>query len=125
MLKPGKKANELGNYRPISLTSVIGKVERILCNRLKDMNESGNLFSPFQTGFRLRRSTEDQLLRLSQSIADGFQQNPMQRTLMMLIGFSKAYAGVWRDALLLIMAKEYECRWFAGFKNGCQTGLTG
>ena len=105
MPKPRKKVNEKGNYRLISLTSVIKKVmEKIVCNRLIHLSESGNLLSPFQAGFR-PRSTKDQLLRLLQSIADSFQQNPMQKTVMTLIDFSKAYDGVWRNSLLLKMAR--------------------
>ena len=84
--------------------SVVRKVmERLVCNSLRHLSENGNLLSPFQAGFRQKRSTEDQLLRLSQSIADGFQQNPMQKT---VIDFSKVYDSVWWDALLLKMAKK-------------------
>ena len=101
VLKAGKDAQCLDSYRPISLTSTMGKVmERLVTNRLRYFAECHNLLTPFQAGFRTGRSTEDQLLRLSQSISDGFQHVPMQRTVMALIDYSRAYDKVWRDALL-------------------------
>ena len=91
----------MDGYRPISLTSTMGKVmERLVTNRLRYFAECLNLLTPFQAGFRTGRSTEDQLLRLSQSISDEFQQVPMQRTVMALIDYFRAYDKVWRNALL-------------------------
>ena len=104
VIKAGKDTQCLDSYRPISLTSTIGKVmERLVTNRLRYFAECHSLFTPFQAGFRTGRSTEDQLLRLSQSISDGFQHVPMQRTVMALIDYSRAYNKVWRDALLFKM----------------------
>ncbi|MES9973890.1 MAG: reverse transcriptase family protein, partial [Candidatus Thiodiazotropha sp.] len=100
--KAGKDANKLDSYRPISLTSTVGKVmERLVTNRLRYITESEKLLSENQAGFRHGRSTEDQLIRLSQSISDGFQSTPMKRTVLALLDYSKAYDRVWRDALLL------------------------
>ena len=53
-----------------------------------------------QAGFRNGCCTEDQLLRLTQSIGDGFQHSPMKRTVLTLIDYSRAHDRVWRDALL-------------------------
>ena len=96
VFKAGKDAQCLDSYRPISLTSTMGKVmERLVTNRLRYFAECHNLLTLFQAGFRTDRSTEDQLLRLSQSISDGFQHVPMQRTVMALIDYSRAYDKVW------------------------------
>ena len=71
--KKGKDPQRVDSYRPISLTSVVGKLlERVICNRLKHYLETGDKLNENQAGFRPRRSTEDQLLKLSQSISDGF-----------------------------------------------------
>ena len=78
-------------------------MERLVTNRLRYFAECHNLLTPFQAGFRNGRSTEDQLLRHSQSISDGFQHVPMQRTVMALIDYSRAYDKVWQDALLFKM----------------------
>ena len=104
--KAGKDHERLDSYRPISLTSSVGKVmERLVTNRLRYITETGNMLQDCQAGFRFGRSTEDQLLRLSQSISDGFQKKPMQRTVLALIDYSRAYDKVWRDALLLKMSQ--------------------
>ena len=91
-----KDAQCLDSYRPISLTLTMRKVmERLVTNRLRYFAECHNLLKPFQAGFRTSHSTKDQLLRLSQSICDGFQCVPMQRTVIALIDYSRAYDKVW------------------------------
>ena len=105
--KAGKDQQRLDSYRPVSLTSTVGKVmERLVTNRLRFLTETNHTLQDSQAGFRFGRSTEDQLLRLSQSISDGFQSKPMQRTLLALIDYSRAYDRVWRDALLLKMSQQ-------------------
>ena len=92
ILKNNKPAEELSSYRPISLMSVLGKVmERAIVNRLRYIIESKNLLINYQPGFRPRRSMTDQLLRLSQTIADGFQSKPIQRTVLTLLDDTAAY----------------------------------
>ena len=44
--------------------------------------------------------------RLSQSISDGFQQSPMQCTVVALIDYSRAYDKVRRDALLTKISQK-------------------
>ncbi|KAH7725652.1 endonuclease and reverse transcriptase-like protein [Aphelenchoides avenae] len=53
-----------------------------------------------QAGFRKMRSTEDQLLRVVQSVSDGFSaKKPPKRTVMTLVDFSRAFDRVWRTGL--------------------------
>ena len=107
ILKSGKPADQLGSYRPISLTSVISKVvERMVNNRLNFFLEDNNKLSPAQAGFRKMRSTEDQLLHATQSISDGFQQRPPLRTCMVLVDFTRAFDNVWRSALIQKMLEK-------------------
>ena len=65
------------------------------------------------------RSCEDQVLRLSQSISDGFQSKPASRTVLSLLDFSKAYDTVWRERLFEIMLEKGVPRimvnWTRGF----------
>ena len=72
-----------------------------------------------QAGFRRLRSTEDQLIRLTQSISDGFQAKPALRTVLALLDFSKAYDRVWKNdllnTLLLKGVSTRIVRWVAGF----------
>ena len=54
----GGSTLELGNYRPISLLSLINKVfKTILHKRLTKFWEKLNLFTEFQFGFRTKHST--------------------------------------------------------------------
>ena len=54
-----------------------------------------------QAGFRPGRSTVDQVLLLSQSIADSFHQSkPNARTVLATVHFAKAFDLVWHSALL-------------------------
>ena len=104
LLKTGKSPSEVASFRPISLISCVVKLlERIIADRLYYIAETNNMFSRFQAGFRKGRSCEDQITQTVQAIEDGFQQLPMQRSVLTLLNFSKAYDTVWREKLLLHM----------------------
>ena len=52
-----------GNYRPISLTSIVGKImETIITHAIRDHLEKNNLILPSQHGFRSKRSCLTNLL---------------------------------------------------------------
>lgn len=98
LLKQGKSAAEVGSYRPVSLTSCLGKwLERVVTSRLRFKLEAEGRLSRWQAGFRVGRSVEDQLIRLSQEVDDGFQRR--EKTVLALFDFSRAYDKVWRDGL--------------------------
>ena len=104
LLKAGKSPSEVASFRPISLTScVVKRLERILADRLYYIAETNNMFGRFQAGFRKGQSCEDQVTRINQAVEEGFQQRPMQRSVLTLLDFSKAYDTVWREKLLLHM----------------------
>ena len=60
--------------------------------------ENRRLLNPIQTGFHRLRSTEDQILRVTQAVAGGLQER--KRTVMVLVDFSRAYDKTWRTGLL-------------------------
>ena len=126
LLKQGKPASDLASFRPISLTSCIGKLlERIIADRLSHIAESLNLLDPQQAGFRKGRSCEDQIIRITQAIEDGFQMKPRSlRSVLVLLDFSKAYDTVWRQRLLLTMFRKGIplplIRWLHGFLQNRQ-----
>ena len=73
LLKKNKPKSAPSSYRPISLTSCIGKlVERMINERLNWWLEHNNIITPCQAGFRSNYTTEDQLIRLTQKIKNGF-----------------------------------------------------
>jgi len=125
LLKRDKPAGDVTSYRPISLTSCLGKLmERMVANRLYHLAESRGLLTEDQTGFRAQRSTEDQILRVTQTISDGFQARPALRSVMALLDFSKAYDTVWRNDLMSSLMRSGIpfpiIRWIRGFLTNRQ-----
>ena len=105
ILKASKPASDLASFRPISLTSCVVKVlERMLAERLYYLAESNGWFNKVQAGFRKGRGCEDQILKITQAIEDGFHQK--KRSVLVLLDFSKAYDTVWTQKLLITMADK-------------------
>ena len=104
LLKAGKTPSEVASFRPISFTSCVVKLlECSLADCLYHIAETNKLFSRLQAGFCKGRSCKDQITGIVQAIEDGFQKRPMQRSVLTLLDFSKAYDTVWREKLLLHM----------------------
>ena len=76
ILKQGKDNSDLQNYGPISLTSCLCKImERMINDRLVWYLESNGHISNLQYGFRSKRCTTDQLVRLETVIKRAFIRN--------------------------------------------------
>ena len=104
ILKKGKPAEELKSYRPISLSSCLGKLaERIINQRLYWYLEANKILNTAQAGFRNGHRTEDQLFRLSQRVIDGFHNK--KSTTAVFVDLQQAYDRVWRKGLLLKMQR--------------------
>ena len=104
LLKSGKPASSIESYRSVSLTSCIVKLlERMIFHHLYNLAESRGMCCHTQAGFRKNRSCEDQLIRISQNISDGFQECKPKRTVMALLDLSRAYDRVWKEHLLLCL----------------------
>ena len=102
LLKKNKPKSAPSSYRPISLTSCIGKlVERMINERLNWWLEHNNIITPCQAGFRSNYTTEDQLIRLTQKIQNGFQMN--KDTIAVFVDLETAYDKVWRQGLFIKM----------------------
>ena len=66
VVKSGKDPKSIDRYRPICLTSTMGKfMERIINNRLNWLLKTINI-SNKQAGFRIHRSTSEHVDKLSQ-----------------------------------------------------------
>ena len=125
LLKAGKPSGALKSYRPVSLTSCVVKLmERLVAERIYHIMETGNHFSKLQAGFRRGRSCEDQILKLTQAIENGFQKKRMERSVLVLLDFSAAFDTVWRQRLLLSMSEQgiplQIIRWIASFLDNRQ-----
>lgn len=98
-LKPNKPLSEPSSYRPIALTSCVGKIlERIANNRLVQYLESQNLISPVQYGFRPLRGTTEALVRLQNHIIKNKTEG--KHTICVFFDMQKAYDTTWRHGIL-------------------------
>ena len=70
-----KRAGEKKHYRPISLTTCIGKLaERMVNYRLYLCLAKNEILNNSNAGFRRGTRTDDQLFRLCKTILYGFQE---------------------------------------------------
>ena len=93
ILKRGKDKSKAESYRPVSLTSCMGKLtERLINTRLMWHLEDKKHITPEQAAVRQDRSTEDQ-------IEDTFQDK--KHTLAVRIDQEKAFDKVWKEGLKL------------------------
>jgi len=68
--KPNKPKDQVSSYRPISLTSCLGKLlERVISKHLVSFCEENMLFGKHQCAYRRSHSTLDPLVRLTQDAA--------------------------------------------------------
>ena len=75
IFKGGRKT-DIGQYRPISLVSNIGKVlEKIVKKRIVKFLEKTNFFFKNQFGFRKGRSTEQATALLANLITKSMDEN--------------------------------------------------
>jgi len=71
VLKTDKDHKNTASYRPISLTSIVGKsMERIINTTLNCLLETNNIIANEQAGFRIHRSTNEHITKFSQFIKD-------------------------------------------------------
>ena len=96
--------NMCKSYRPITLESIIGKlVQRMMRIRLEWHLESSNLLSITQEAYRKDRNCNDLMLRLVQSIQEGWNRG--ETTVLCIFDFSSYFESVWRERLI---CKLYE-----------------
>ncbi|GFV57475.1 putative RNA-directed DNA polymerase from transposon BS [Trichonephila clavipes] len=89
ILKPNSDDTQPQNYRLISLLSSLSKsAEFVLLNRLNQHCIARNIIIPEQHGFVTQCSTVTQLLRVTELIHHGFQNN--QDTGMLFCGHSQS-----------------------------------
>jgi hypothetical protein len=121
ILKRGKDPQLLGSFRPICLTSCLGKtIERLFKNCLVYFLEQEGKFCHSQARFRSMRSTQDQVMLMTQRITDGFNDKKSpKRTVLALIDFSRAFDTVWHPGLLYKIVKMgipiCICQWLRSF----------
>ena len=98
--KDGKKDySQPGSYRPISITSYIGKIfEQILASRLENHFSSHGFIDKNQEGFRKQRNTIRYLNRLDHDIRLSLEKK--YTVICLFIDFEKAFDSVWKKGLM-------------------------
>lgn len=95
--KPGKAPN-VGNLRPISLTSCVGKVaEHVVLNRLSRYLEENNIYTHNMIGFRAGLSTQDAMKMIKHQIIDS---NTRDTRALLGLDLEKAFDNVSHEYIL-------------------------
>ena len=78
LFKKGEKS-EMMNYRPLAMSSHLGKIwERVINSHLVDHLENAKLLSDRQYGFRRARGTTENLIRLHEYVIDRLEAEKCQ-----------------------------------------------
>jgi len=94
----GGDRSVVGNYRPVSLTSVVCKqMEHVIAGYLRRVWEMSGWLYEGQDGFRPGYSRESHVVMVRQDIAESMDEGV--RTDAIIIDFSKAFDLVPRDRL--------------------------
>ena len=93
---------ESGNYRPISLTSVVCKtMERLVNGRLITQLETNNLIGDSQHGFRNKCSCLTSLLNFFAQVIDTYDTDNNKAVDLVDLDFQKAFDKVPHERLML------------------------
>ena len=102
LLKADRSASDVASYRPIALTSTLCKViERMAANRLLWWLESNQRLNKFQSVFRQRRSTIDQIMGLADDAHKAVSNK--QFVLAVMLDLEKTFDLVWHSGLIYKM----------------------
>lgn len=102
--KPGKDPAFPQNYRPISLLTGLSKLfEKIILARLQLFIDANDIIMNEQFGFRKKHSTDQQLLRLTETITRGF--NEKRVTGVVFLDIAQAFDKVWHRGLISKLMK--------------------
>ena len=97
--KPGKDHTDPTNYRPIALTSCVCKTfERMVNRRLVWYLEKHCILTAFQSGFRKKRSTIDQIITLESVVREAFIQR--EHSVAIFFDLEKAYDTTWKYGIM-------------------------
>ena len=97
--KPNKLHSDPANYRPIAVSSCLGKIfEKLLAKRLQHYCINQNIFDNNQCGFQINRCTDDILSTFLNDVYTSLDNK--SDTDCIFTDFSKAYDSIWHDGLL-------------------------
>ena len=117
--KSGPK-DDFGNYRPIGLTSVFGKViEKLTAKQLTAYMDEHKIWYPNQFGFRSKHSTQDMLLKYYDTIYRAKQKK--MHAVSIMVDVRKAFDCI-PHKILIAKAAHYglPADWIASYLEGRQ-----
>ena len=92
-----------GSYRPISITSYIGKVfEKFIASRLENFFKATGINDVYQEGFTKKRNTVRYPNYLDNDIREELKKK--YRVICLFIDFEKAFDSVWKQSLMKKLA---------------------
>jgi hypothetical protein len=132
LLKKSGDASNPASFRPISITSLLmRRVERLMEGRVKERLEKQ--LSPWQAGFRRRRSTRQQVLYLQHAIARATRRGAAAGHLatpypVAFLDISRAFDSVPHQFLLLKLVRMgirgHDLQFFSAFLSGRRFRVT-
>ena len=119
--KKNKNSSNPKDYRPISVTSCIGKLcERLILSRIIKFLNENNIIINQQSGFRKNRQTKDNLFHLIQKTLETL--NRKKKVCAIFFDIASAFDKVWHDGLIFKMTElkfpEYLIIWCKNFLSG-------
>ncbi|CAF4455321.1 unnamed protein product [Rotaria sp. Silwood2] len=102
LLKPNKDKQHPSSYRPISLLSCLGKLlEKIMKQRLMVILDKRNILPEHQAGFRPKKSTLNNIIRLTKYAKHHVYGTGRRRhAAVILFDIKAAFDSVWHDGLI-------------------------
>jgi hypothetical protein len=99
MIPKKTTTSDPNNYRPISLTSCLGKlVEKLIAHRLNCFIKEKKILVKEQSGFQTNRSTTDNLIFMVQKACEAI--NEKEACLAIFFDIAKAFDKVWHEGLI-------------------------
>jgi hypothetical protein len=99
ILKPGKPAEDVKSYRPISLLPVLSKVfEKLFITRIQPILQSAQIIPDHQFGFRKKHTTIEQVHRITNIIHRALENKQYCTAAFLDIG--QAFDKVYHEGLL-------------------------
>ena len=118
MIPKKKISSDPSNYRPISVTSCLGKVlERIITNRLYLFLTKKGFLCKQQSGFRKNRRTADNLVFFTQKVSESLIRG--KKVCSLFFDISQAFDKVWHSGIIYKLSKAgaplYILEWVKNF----------
>ncbi|XP_069618598.1 uncharacterized protein [Ranitomeya imitator] len=117
IFKKGSKS-EPGNYRPVSLTSIVGKIfEGFLRDVILDYLNENNCLTPYQHGFMRNRSCQTNLISFYEEVS--YRLDHGESLDVVYLDFSKAFDTVPHKRLVhkmrMLGLGENVCKWVSNW----------